>query len=89
MYRCRCRFKTFPSPYSKMGMNAGGAHFLQLYNKNKYSDSHTVEPCHREGTGKNLFPVMRFRCIKVLFHIIYFTFARVNKIVHYTQDFII
>ena len=35
-----CHFETRPSPLSKIGENAFGAHFLQLYRKNKYGDSH-------------------------------------------------
>ena len=42
-------FKTRPSPRSKIGINAGGAHFLQLYRKNKYGDSYTLEPRYSEG----------------------------------------
>ena len=31
-------FETRPSPLSKIGENAFGAHFLQLYRKNDYRD---------------------------------------------------
>ena len=33
-------FETLPSPLSKIGENAFGAHFLQLYRKNEYGDPH-------------------------------------------------
>ena len=33
-------FKTRPNPLSKIGENAFGAHFLQLYRKNEYGDPH-------------------------------------------------
>ena len=33
-------FETRPSPLSKIKENAFGAHFLQLYRKNEYSDPH-------------------------------------------------
>ena len=33
-------FETRPSPLSKIGENAFGAHFLQLYRKNEYGDPH-------------------------------------------------
>ena len=33
-------FETRPSPLSKLGENAFGAHFLQLYRKNEYGDPH-------------------------------------------------
>ena len=33
-------FETRPSPLSKIGENALGAHFLQLYRKNEYGDPH-------------------------------------------------
>ena len=33
-----CRFETRPNPHSKIARNAGGAHYLQLYRKNKYGD---------------------------------------------------
>ena len=33
-------FETRPSPLSKIKENAFGAHFLQLYHKNEYSDPH-------------------------------------------------
>ena len=33
-------FETRPSPLSKIGKNAFGAHFLQLYRKNEYGDPH-------------------------------------------------
>ena len=33
-------FETRPSPLSKTGENAFGAHFLQLYRKNKYGNPH-------------------------------------------------
>ena len=33
-------FETHPSPLSKIRENAFGAHFLQLYCKNEYSDPH-------------------------------------------------
>ena len=33
-------FETLPSPLSKIGENAFGAHFLQLYRKNEYDDPH-------------------------------------------------
>ena len=35
-----CHFETRPSPLSKIGENAFGAHFLQLYRKNEYGDPH-------------------------------------------------
>ena len=40
-----------------------------------------------QRTGKNLFPITRIRYIEVLFHI--FHYAGVNKIVRYTQDFVV
>ena len=33
-------FETRPSPLSKIGENAFGEHFLQLYSKNEYGDLH-------------------------------------------------
>ena len=33
-------FETRPSPLSKLGENAFGSHFLQLYRKNEYGDPH-------------------------------------------------
>ena len=33
-------FETRPSPLSKIGENAFGTHFLQLYRKNEYGDPH-------------------------------------------------
>ena len=82
-YRCTCRFKTPPSPRSKIGVNAGGhvAHFLQLYRKNKYGDFHTVEPRYSKGqeTGKNLFPITRFRYIEVLFHVFHYCWGKQNR----------
>ena len=33
-------FETRPSPLSKIGENAFGAHFPQLYRKNEYGDPH-------------------------------------------------
>ena len=33
-------FETRPSPLSKIGENAFGAHFLHLYRKNEYGDPH-------------------------------------------------
>ena len=33
-------FETRPSPLSKIGESAFGAHFLQLYHKNEYGDPH-------------------------------------------------
>ena len=33
-------FETRPSPLSKIGESAFGAHFLQLYRKNEYGDPH-------------------------------------------------
>ena len=33
-------FETRPSPLSKIGENAFGAHFLQLYRKNEYGEPH-------------------------------------------------
>ena len=33
-----CRFETRPNPPSKIARNAGGAHYLQFYRKNKHSD---------------------------------------------------
>ena len=33
-----CHFEIRPSPVSKMGENAFGAHFLQLYRENEYGD---------------------------------------------------
>ena len=87
MYRCKRCFKTRPIPRSKIGVNAGGAHSLQLYHKNKYGESRTVEPQHYEGTGKNLLPIMRPVVLRFFFK--YFTIAVVNKIIHYMQDFVI
>ena len=34
----RCHFETRPSPLSKIGGNAFGAHFLKLYHKNEHGD---------------------------------------------------
>ena len=35
-----CHFESRPSPLSKIGENACGTHFLQLYRKNEYGDHH-------------------------------------------------
>ena len=37
-------FETRPSPLSKIGENAFGAHFLQFYRKNEYGDPHFLFP---------------------------------------------
>ena len=46
----------------------GGAHFLQLYRKNKCSDPYNVEPRYNERPRDwlNLFPTTRSRYIEVL-----------------------
>ena len=42
-----------------------------------------------QRTGKNLFPITRIRYIEVLFHIFHYCWPGVNKIVRYTQDFVV
>ena len=37
---------------------------------------------------QNLLAITRFRCIEVPFHVFYY-YSRVNKIVLYTEDFVI
>ena len=62
LFPCTCRFKTRPSPRSKLVMNAGGVHFLQLYRKDKcggpsilfYGFNNNNASFQREKKGKNL-----------------------------------
>ena len=71
-------------------MNAGGAQFLLLYYKNKYGGSDTVEPRYSEGpTDWQKFVPYNENSLSVRFFFIYFTIAGVNKIVRYTQDFVV
>ena len=37
-------FETRPTPVSKIGENAFGAHFVHLYRKNEYSEPHFLFP---------------------------------------------
>ena len=58
-------FETRPIPLSKIGENAFGAHFLQLYRKNEYGDPifyfmiliRTVLPFGEKKIGTNLCSV--------------------------------
>ena len=43
----------------------------------------------QDTSWQNLFALMRFRYIKVLFHIIYFYWARGNCSLHQNKDFVI
>ena len=60
-----CHFETRPSPLSQIGENAFGTHFLQLYRKNEYGDSHFLfhdfnndsPSFHEEKIGTNLSSV--------------------------------
>ena len=44
-------FETRPSPLSKIGENAFGAHFLQLYRKNEYGDPHYLFHDFNKGSA--------------------------------------
>ena len=60
-----CHFETRPSPLSKLGGNAFGAHFLLLYRKNEYRAPHfyfmilvrKVLPFNEKKIGINLCSV--------------------------------
>ena len=83
-----CRFETHPSLIcSKIGMNAGGAHFLQLHPKNKYGDPHwNLDITKGHGNGK-FVPCNEFLLLRFFF--IYFPIAGVKNSVHYTEEFLV